>query len=249
MSSAPSAVLIGGWGTWMRLHGEMSHDIDLIVDHGTLAVLEPLLDGAVSKSAHLGNKRAADYRGVHVDLYLKYESTIGRNMVLRPEFLARYSEVFDGTQVLSLEAQIVTKLCALVDRPNTMKGQKDRHEIIGLLKQDADPSLIGSLTVECSDASNIVDVLGDAFEYLSEYEPDTRESSWGRADKSWLRSIRKATLEEAAGTPSPNMDSTPLLPESLLSDTEILLGQPEAFTRSLSPGHSSYGSGHGGMRL
>ena len=37
LAAVPEAILIGGWGTWVRTGGPMSHDIDLIVDRGQLA--------------------------------------------------------------------------------------------------------------------------------------------------------------------------------------------------------------------
>jgi len=37
----PEAVLIGGWATYLRTKVAKSHDIDVIVDHATLACCAP----------------------------------------------------------------------------------------------------------------------------------------------------------------------------------------------------------------
>lgn len=37
VATLTDAILIGGWGTWVRTKGPMSHDIDLIVSHQDMA--------------------------------------------------------------------------------------------------------------------------------------------------------------------------------------------------------------------
>jgi hypothetical protein len=44
VTAIPEAVLIGGSGTWVRTHGPMSRDIDLIVTRGELAALRGMVD-------------------------------------------------------------------------------------------------------------------------------------------------------------------------------------------------------------
>lgn len=70
LDAVPEAILIGGWGTWVRTGGPMSHDIDLILDRGQLAVLEGMVDD-LSESRHLaGTKWRATWRSIHLDLYV-----------------------------------------------------------------------------------------------------------------------------------------------------------------------------------
>ena len=78
--AVPDAVLIGGWGTWVRTGGPMSHDIDLIVTRPQLAALTALAD-EISESRHLaGRKWRGTLAGIHLDLYVPYQSRLGRHL-------------------------------------------------------------------------------------------------------------------------------------------------------------------------
>ncbi len=135
LAAVPDAVLIGGWGTWVRVGGAMSHDIDLIVSRPGLSVLKELVSD-MSVSRHIGATtwRAA-WRSVHLDLYVPYESRLGANLQLRVERLAEYFESVGPYNVLSVPAHLATKLAALLDRPDSLPGRKDRAEILALLEQ------------------------------------------------------------------------------------------------------------------
>src|ERR1700684_157750 len=83
----PNAVLIGGWASWVRTKGPMSHDIDLIISHaernqiGAIAV-------DMSESTHVGARKwRATYRDIHVDLYVPHQSRLGEELKLRTEDL------------------------------------------------------------------------------------------------------------------------------------------------------------------
>src|SRR6266508_3990906 len=83
----PDAVLIGGWGTWVRTGGPMSHDIDLIVTRAELATIGRLAVD-MSESRHLaGRKWRATVDGIHLDLYVPHQSRLGRPFELRVERL------------------------------------------------------------------------------------------------------------------------------------------------------------------
>ena len=87
LATVPDAILIGGWGTWARVGGAMSHDVDLIVTRGELAQIEVLVD-ELSESRHLaGTKWRGTWQGVHIDLYAPYQSRLGANLQLRVEAL------------------------------------------------------------------------------------------------------------------------------------------------------------------
>jgi hypothetical protein len=91
--AVPDAVLIGGWGTWLRTGGPMSHDIDLIVTRLELAVLAALMD-EVSESRHLaGRKWRGSLDSVHLDLYVPHQSRLGQHLQLRTERLVRRTQV------------------------------------------------------------------------------------------------------------------------------------------------------------
>ena len=87
LAAVPGAVLIGGWGTWARVGGAMSHDVDLIVTRAELAQVQAMVDD-FSQSQHLaGTKWRGTWRGVHIDLYAPFQSRLGANLQLRVEAL------------------------------------------------------------------------------------------------------------------------------------------------------------------
>jgi hypothetical protein len=141
IEAAPGAVLIGGWATWVRTGGPMSHDIDLIVTHAELATITDLGADA-SESHHLsGRKWRTTIDQIHLDLYVPYQSRLGQALQLRVEHLAQHTETIEPWTVLDLPGHIASKLAALTDRPHTAPGIKDRYELAALiLRDDADPT-------------------------------------------------------------------------------------------------------------
>src|SRR5258708_30073921 len=123
----PDAVLLGGWATYLRTRVAKSHDIDIIVDHATLAKLGAKFQ--LSPSQHIsGRKFEIKVEGVGVDIYPVYQSKLGRRLQIPVEVLINHTEKIDGTRVLTTEAQFVAKMAALLDRQDTLPGEKDRRE-------------------------------------------------------------------------------------------------------------------------
>ena len=128
----PDAVLIGGWASYLRARVAKSHDIDIIVDHATLAKLGAKFQ--LSASHHIsGQKFAIEIEGVGVDVYPVYQSKLGRKLQIPVEVLINHTEKIDRTRVLTAEAQFVAKMAALLDRPDTLPGEKDRREMWELI--------------------------------------------------------------------------------------------------------------------
>src|SRR2546428_7648158 len=128
----PDAVLIGGWATYLRTRVAKSHDIDIIVDHATLAKLRAKFQ--LSPSHHIsGRKFELNVEGVGVDVYPVYQSKLGQRLQIPVEVLMNYTENIDRTRILTTEAQFVAKMAALLDRPDTLPGEKDRREVWGIL--------------------------------------------------------------------------------------------------------------------
>jgi hypothetical protein len=205
LDAVPEAILIGGWGTWVRTGGPMSHDIDLILDRGQLAELEGMVDD-LSESRHLaGTKWRATWRSIHLDLYVPHQSRLGANLQLRTERLAAHQERHDRYRVLTVPAHLATKLAALLDRPDSLPGRKDRIEIIALL---ADPStattprIIADASTRTADQQRVL--LGKAFEFLAA-DPSVNRAGRDRlrrTSNAWLRGL--PTPPGAADRPSPN---------------------------------------------
>jgi hypothetical protein len=175
--AVPDAVLIGGWGTWLRSGGPMSHDIDLIVTRPQLAVLTALVD-EVSESRHLaGRKWRGSLDGIHLDLYVPHQSRLGQHLQLRTEHLVRRTEVLDGWVVLQPAAHLATKLAALVDRPDSGPGDKDRNEIMALLGQGIDTAEAVAVIHEASvrPPHEVTALIDHAFAYLGDLRLDRNQ--------------------------------------------------------------------------
>lgn len=140
----PDAVVLGGWSTFLRAAVAKSHDIDVIVDHPTLDKLKSKHE--LSASQHVsGRKFEIKIDGVGVDVYPVYQSKLGQRLQLPVEVLIERTERIGGVRVLTPEAQFVAKMAALLDRPDSLAGEKDRREMMALLKADESPQLEASV--------------------------------------------------------------------------------------------------------
>jgi hypothetical protein len=204
LAALPEAILIGGWGTWARVGGSMSHDIDLIVTRGELAQIRQLVD-QFSESHHLaGTKWRGTWRDIHLDLYAPYQSRLGANLQLRVEALVPYAEVVEGRRLLQVPAHIATKVAALLDRPDSLPGRKDRQELHTLLNlPDASraPAVIKDASARTPDQ---VAVLVDrTFEFMA------GESTLNRQDRARLRQLRQQWKLSVGPSPSNDMPLGP----------------------------------------
>jgi hypothetical protein len=172
--AVPDAVLIGGWATWVRTGGAMSHDIDVIVTRPQLETLTALAED-VSESRHLaGRKWRATLDGIHLDLYVPYESRLGRRLQLRTERLVQRQEHIGTWVVLDLPGHVATKLAALLDRPDSTPGGKDREELIALFAQEIDPVEAVDVIHDASTRrpAEIERLLTEGFGYLGDLSLD-----------------------------------------------------------------------------
>ena len=128
----PDAVLFGGWATYLRTGVAKSHDIDVIVDHATLDKVRA--KHQLSESRHVGGRKfEVKVDGVAVDVYPVFQSRLGQRLQLPVETLLASSERINGVRVLTREGQFATKMAALLDRPDSLPGEKDRKEMWSLL--------------------------------------------------------------------------------------------------------------------
>ena len=141
----PEAVLIGGWASWKRIGALQSHDIDVIVGHELLAAIGGRY-GPVTASTHIGGKKwRAGHDRIHLDIYVPFQSRLGRRLRLRVEDLLAYTEDVGGWRLLNPSAHLATKFAALLDRPESQPGEKDRLEIRGLLDLDLSPEEVADV--------------------------------------------------------------------------------------------------------
>lgn len=175
--AVPDAVLIGGWATWVRTGGAMSHDIDMIVTRPQLAVLGRLTED-MSESRHLaGRKWRGIVEGIHLDLYVPHQSRLGQRLQLRTERLIERCEVINGWVLLDLAGHLATKLAALLDRPDSIPGDKDRGEILSLLALGVDPDhAVGVMhRASARSANEVSELIAEAFDFLRDVDLDRRE--------------------------------------------------------------------------
>ena len=207
LAAVPAAILIGGWGSWVRTGGPMSHDVDLIVNRSELAILEQMV-GDLSESHHLaGTKWRATWRSIHLDLYAPFQSRLGANLQLRVELLTSHAEMANGYHVLTRAAHTATKIAALLDRPDSLPGRKDRYEILKLLEDpstSATPSIIAGASARTP--AQIDKLVRDVFVFLAG-EPELNRQTRSRLRQ--MEAVWRRAVGVELGVPEIAPDSGP----------------------------------------
>ncbi|HTO00070.1 MAG TPA: hypothetical protein VL068_05285 [Microthrixaceae bacterium] len=137
------SILIGGWATFFRVGGDISHDVDLIIGSAEVRDKVRASVAVLSESRHLGGRKwRGEVEGIHVDVYLPHESELGDKLRLKVEVLAQHTDdIGHGAwRLLTIEAHTISKFAALLDRPDSEKGFKDAREISRLLERGVDAS-------------------------------------------------------------------------------------------------------------
>jgi hypothetical protein len=189
------SILIGGWATFVRVGGEISLDIDLITSQESRHKLEHLMTDLTPSNNHQGRKLRATIDDVHLDIYLPYESQLGRRLRLKVEVLAEYPDElsFEKWTLLRLEAHIATKMAALLDRHFSEKGQKDAREILALLKlQGVEPAIAAEILDRAStiDVQELPAMIGEAFDLVGNI------IKLSKADQKLIAAVKKSWVTE-----------------------------------------------------
>lgn len=119
-------VLIGGWAVFLYTRGLKSKDIDIIVDFDTLAKLKNELE--VFKNERL-KKYEAKKENVDIDIYVPFFSSPG----LPAEEIQKLALSKEGFLVPPPEVLLILKQETLKSRRGSVKGEKDRLDILSLL--------------------------------------------------------------------------------------------------------------------
>ena len=198
----PDAVLIGGWASFLRVRVAKSHDIDIIVDQATLAKLGAKFQ--LSPSRHIsGQKFAFEVEGVGVDVYPVYQSKLGRRLQIPVEVLINHTEKINRTRVLTAEAQFVAKMAALLDRPDTLPGEKDRHEMWELISSSPGfdfTAVAGILRRGGWEGKPQTDLIEQTFDLLGE------TADLSKHDRAMLRLHRVRALQAARSVEGRDQD-------------------------------------------
>jgi hypothetical protein len=196
-SDLEPSILIGGWATFVRVGGEISLDIDLVTSQQSRHKLEQIVTDLSPSNNHQGRKLRATFDGVHLDIYLPFESQLGGKLRLKVEILAEYPDElsFEKWTLLRLEAHIATKMAALLDRHSSEKGQKDAREILALLKlEGVDPVIAAEVLDRAStlEILNLPTMIGDAFDLIGAILPLSKvdQKLVAAAKKSWVAELQ-----------------------------------------------------------
>lgn len=126
-------VLIGGWATYLLGHGAKSKDIDVYVDFSDFFQLQKkwAADGVNVRYNGSPEKYEIEMDGIEIDIY----TPENKKLIVPPKdvFADRMYKVIEGFKCILPEPLLVLKLHAEEDRPQSIKGLKDRIDILTLL--------------------------------------------------------------------------------------------------------------------
>jgi hypothetical protein len=120
-------VLIGGWAVYFLTKAIKSKDIDIIVDFKELTILKMRVG---IKKNDLLKRYEGEIEGVSIDIYLPYYS----EFAIPPEEILKNTVRVESFKIPKPEVLLILKQQAEVQRKNSVKGQKDRVDIICLAK-------------------------------------------------------------------------------------------------------------------
>lgn len=120
-------ILIGGWATYLWAKQHKSKDIDFILpDLSDLDVLKKRYN--LIKNDNL-KKYEIKIGEIDIDIYVPYYSKLSIPL----QDIKKHSVKIEGFDVVSVEILVILKQGAEIDRGNSIKGQKDRIDIMSLL--------------------------------------------------------------------------------------------------------------------
>jgi len=120
-------IVIGGWATYLWTKQHKSKDIDVVIlDFDTLSLLKKKYD--LKKNDAL-KKYEIVMGDIDIDIYVPYYS----QLTLPLEVIAKYTSFVEGFEVVKPEILLILKQGAEQDRGHSIKGQKDRIDIMTLL--------------------------------------------------------------------------------------------------------------------
>lgn len=120
-------IVIGGWAAYLITNLHKSKDIDIVLkDHKDLDFLKKNYD--LNKNDNL-RKYEIKFEEIDLDIYVPFYS----KLAIPAEELKKYTIKIQGFEVVKPEALLILKQGAEKDREHSVKGEKDRIDIITLL--------------------------------------------------------------------------------------------------------------------
>lgn len=120
-------VLIGGWAVYFLTKAVKSKDIDIIVGFEDLTKLKMRI--GIQKNDFL-KKYECKIEGTSIDIYVPYYS----EFAVPPEEVLRNTIRIENFKIPKPEILLILKQQAELQRRNSVKGQKDRVDILCLAK-------------------------------------------------------------------------------------------------------------------
>ncbi len=119
-------VVIGGWAAYLHTKTLKSKDIDIVVNFDTLEKMG--MEYKLKKNFNL-KKYEIIIDEISVDIYVPFFS----DLVIPVNSLEEYYTKIEGIKVVVPEVLLILKQQAEAERRDSVKGQKDRSDIINLL--------------------------------------------------------------------------------------------------------------------
>jgi len=120
-------IVIGGWAAYLWTNSHKSKDIDIIIKNfEDLNILKK--DYNLIKNDNL-KKYEIKIEEIDIDIYLPFFS----KLTLPVEEIKKYTTKIQNLEVIKPEILLILKQGAEQDRENSVKGEKDRIDIITLL--------------------------------------------------------------------------------------------------------------------
>jgi hypothetical protein len=120
-------ILIGDWAVFLYTKALKSKDIDLIIEYEELEKLKQKFN--LAKNERL-KKYEIKQEEIDIDIYLPHYSSLG----LPAEEIGNYAASREGFLTPKIEALLFLKQFVFSQRRNTPKGEKDKLDILSLLK-------------------------------------------------------------------------------------------------------------------
>ncbi|MFH1111665.1 MAG: hypothetical protein V1712_01180 [Patescibacteria group bacterium] len=120
-------ILIGGWAVFLYTQSLKSKDIDIVVDYGELEKLRRLFNLTKNDRLH---KYEIIKEEIDIDIYVSHYS----QLAIPAEEIKKYSRSLEGFLVPQPEIMLILKQKAHLERRGSAKGEKDKIDIIALLK-------------------------------------------------------------------------------------------------------------------
>jgi hypothetical protein len=119
-------ILIGGWACYLLTKSIKSKDIDIITD---FEILNRIKREFMLKKTPFLKKYETRIEGISVDIYVPFYS----RLAIPIEEIQKNCTSLEGFKIPRPETLLILKQCAELERKDSIRGQKDRVDILNLL--------------------------------------------------------------------------------------------------------------------